>query len=1256
MRKIAENDISDIKENEEDKEERNENVNRFTGQAKDAMRKAHRASKERQATQRATKSKKQRGFIKFVLRHLPTFGTIIIALIILIFIIGILGAINSMPGMVLSNLLSGSKSYWYEWWTGKQYIDEEEVKDLAQYLENMGYSVQGYGFADVKYTDETSSNDGGNTKQIAKVSDNAVQKNNLVAYLAANEATYEKAKWSVSGLVASLTTDESNKDYSSGLLFIHNRTVLEGLINDIDDYVEIDRDMETLRVETTGSDLTIYNTGKYQALTGIDSAYNNIVSFFKAFKDNISQLVFYGNYYEYDLSDWTAKYGRPTEMFIALHLSTMMPDLVYEIATNDKFNTKVDIQFNFTTVEVEQLYVKSKGEEFSKRQIERAYVEFILHNVEMETEKWTVNGVIYEDQEAKERNKSREKVADQFRAIADESEESLQELINKIGAHEKNNQLNLYKVATEEFHLDVGTLEEGDKTGMISNFSDEDSNHYDEIYLDENTQRLAIDYLTFMQFQELYQIFAGSSTQGMTFVELPYIAAVRKHWFYNDINFSKSNNNDYTGVYNTASKARKRVTYLDKRFKKLNESDDEDDELNSDDLEITMDIIFTAQNENEGIYYQVNEPIVVGPNENIIELFKQKYYKYDGNIETARKIAVAKTLDENPSATQYVFQGVTQDISDVDTDELPAKQKPSFGSASDTLSAFSILDNVHTSASEAVYRMLKELATSEEIEGHLEKGSLDETLMNVLLWPIYQSKNSQNLGTVTKDNEKYGIKISGVENETIIAPGDGEIVAASGDSITIKFDVLSDETVELLEDIYEGKFYKIDANVVNGMTMTIKGVSPDVSSGKVSRGDPIASVTDEEVQIVMQHMDKTLVGDEEETIDDDVEDYISQDYTNITEDDYKNRTKNGTALPDAEPTYDGKDVADFNYLKNINPEDPTDPEEPEDPYEPGTEEEDIAWRIWCRLVNDGYSEEAAAGVLGNLSWESGMNPKQIEIGGGGGHGLAQWTDTSDGSRRWTDLQRYANSEGKEWTDSSLQINYLIAEIEGTNECYATSQKMTTHRMSSGKSDYTIWETTNDPQEAAEAFMYWFERPGEATSGVSTRKKEAQRYYNMFHNKSTNSDGPSSELQERIVQIAKDWAENGTNAEGGYCLKWVNDVYQAAGASVTRYSTASLAGYKLGVSNDFSSVPIGAILYGYGSYEGSVGHVGIYIGNNQVVSCIGNRYVKTDTLSGFVSTYNVACWGWASYVEGETKPEGTLMNHYRLTKYGKIYYN
>lgn len=47
----------------------------------------------------------------------------------------------------------------------------------------------------------------------------------------------------------------------------------------------------------------------------------------------------------YNLDGWSGRYGKPLEFMLALHLSTMAPDLAYTVATDDKFDTTVHIKF-----------------------------------------------------------------------------------------------------------------------------------------------------------------------------------------------------------------------------------------------------------------------------------------------------------------------------------------------------------------------------------------------------------------------------------------------------------------------------------------------------------------------------------------------------------------------------------------------------------------------------------------------------------------------------------------------------------------------------------------------------------------------------------------------------------------------------------------------------------------------------------------------------------------------------------------------
>lgn len=65
----------------------------------------------------------------------------------------------------------------------------------------------------------------------------------------------------------------------------------------------------------------------------------------------------------------------------------------------------------------------------------------------------------------------------------------------------------------------------------------------------------------------------------------------------------------------------------------------------------------------------------------------------------------------------------------------------------------------------------------------------------------------------------------------------------------------------------------------------------------------------------------------------------------------------------------------------------------------------------------------AAGIIGNLYQESGLDPTRKENNGGNGRGIAQW-DVRD---RWPAMQKWAKSLGKDPNDMRTQLDYILVE-------------------------------------------------------------------------------------------------------------------------------------------------------------------------------------------------------------------------------------
>jgi lambda family phage tail tape measure protein len=123
----------------------------------------------------------------------------------------------------------------------------------------------------------------------------------------------------------------------------------------------------------------------------------------------------------------------------------------------------------------------------------------------------------------------------------------------------------------------------------------------------------------------------------------------------------------------------------------------------------------------------------------------------------------------------------------------------------------------------------------------------------------------------------------------------------------------------------------------------------------------------------------------------------------------------------------------------------------------------------------GLTDAQAAGIVGNLMRESGLNPRVNEGGavglprGVGGYGLAQWT----GSRQ-TDLVRFAGGRGQAG-DMATQLRFLVSEMMGPEAASLTKLK-----------------TAQSPEQAAYLFDKYYERSG--VKAMGERQANARKVF------------------------------------------------------------------------------------------------------------------------------------------------------------------
>ena len=900
-----------------------------------------RTNERSQRQERGSQRRKKAGgiiakIIKELLKKFPIPTLIAIGVtIFIIYLVGVIGFLTTMPGLVLGKIGEIGKNLWKKicvWFAGgdvSRYVENEDILDLAQYLENMGYDIQSYGFGIAEY-ETTATGEVTSNKTVKEIKENADEKMYLKEYLVANNSTFSLATWSFADMLQSIwdTTGRSTWQLSEGMI-----DIVDGQMRN---NATIDPDNETLTISYS---------------TDISSEYH------------------------FDLSTWTARYGKPTELCLALHLSTMMPDLVSTIITDDNFNTKVTIDSETLQVEsFSDIEAVKNGEKLDKNKIIQYFMDYCYTGTS----------------------------------------------------------------------TDFGTALS--QTGNLNS----------------NDNRIPRSQWTYNEVIELAQLLNQPLADDVSF-KWPYITKVMGHWYYEDIDFAGT-------AYRVARNGTKRVNYY---------PEDENSALNKSSISIYLTLQLGT-----GVIYQVSEPEYYGPNEHIKEVFSQKYYQYNGTMDRARRIENARASENNSSS--YYFNGETYSTESGQADSVE-KQKVSFQDKDKSIAAFAMLENMHTEAGDYIYRNLKELVVKLK---YFDKEELTDELTNVLLWPI-ETDNKNKTWETTKDVNEYGTKVLCDGGDTILSPNAATVEKIDGDAITLKIDKIDDDTMELLEYIYQGAYKSISPDVVTGLEFTIKGIniSGDVSEGSsVTRGQTIGTAqirTDEQSYIII------LIKDYNQAVIEDINTYVRQSQNNKYEEIMRERMERGEALGAA------IDLTRINYYSfsggGSMPND--------------AETRQRAQFIWEYLKNKGWDDIHIAGVMGNMSAESGFRGDNVNnnapytdeqytsmVKSGAisratfasdpwAYGLIQWLDSRKGALY--DYVKQKNGNLGMIDDIETQLEFLLVEHDRLQEY--------------------LNNTYSSPEDAAYGFEAIVERSG--GSRLDVRQADARTCYTMFAGSGTGHTNP-----------------------------------------------------------------------------------------------------------------------------------------------------
>lgn len=275
-------------------------------------------------------------------------GTIGIALLIIFLIIGFIGFFTTLPGLAMEKFTEACKNFW-NWVIGAEKIEvsETDLVDLANYVQELGYELVGNGFAS-----ESQITRDENTGEITAVdTDNEGSKgdmpNYLYAYVLQNERTYTLRGVEETGVnkllscipIVGQLADEfediiRNSRYISNKSqygMLHFDELNKDWWNNFDDFEpSIDRENMKLKIKT---------------------------GFW-----TVSQM-------NWDLDGWTGRYGKPIELSLALHLSTMAPDFVYDFCMDDDLQTDIELGSKEVEYTADYKYISNDGLTLTRQEV-----------------------------------------------------------------------------------------------------------------------------------------------------------------------------------------------------------------------------------------------------------------------------------------------------------------------------------------------------------------------------------------------------------------------------------------------------------------------------------------------------------------------------------------------------------------------------------------------------------------------------------------------------------------------------------------------------------------------------------------------------------------------------------------------------------------------------------------------------------------------------------------------------------------------
>lgn len=158
--------------------------------------------------------------------------------------------------------------------------------------------------------------------------------------------------------------------------------------------------------------------------------------------------------------------------------------------------------------------------------------------------------------------------------------------------------------------------------------------------------------------------------------------------------------------------------------------------------------------------------------------------------------------------------------------------------------------------------------------------------------------------------------------------------------------------------------------------------------------------------------------------------------------------------------------------------------------------------IWKFLKQKGFSEAGAAGAMGNMNAESGLQPNNLENTGNTRLGMtdAQYTAAVDNGTYKNfvhDSFGYGICQWTWWSRKQALLNFCEQKNKSVGDLTTQLEFFVKELQQSFSNVYKTLITSNDVKECSDAMLFKFEAPAAASSKSQQRYNMSMTYYNKF---------------------------------------------------------------------------------------------------------------------------------------------------------------